>query len=83
MRDWRPFHGPAFPSNMQSNPFELQFRESTDSPLELDVALPLEAAGVLLAPSVQCHSPTYTRRQEIPGRIQWFGARTLEMGRWR
>lgn len=35
-------------------------RESTDSPLELDVVLPLETAGVLLAPSVQCHSPMYT-----------------------
>lgn len=56
--------------------------ESTDSPLELDVVLPLEAAGVLLAPSVQCHSPTYTRRQEIPGTIQWFGAWTLEVGKW-
>lgn len=58
-------------------------RESTDSPLELDVVLPLEAAGVLLAPSLQCHSSRYTRRQEIHGRTQWFGAWILEAGKWR
>lgn len=48
-------------------------RESKDSLLEMDVALPLGAAVVLLSPSVQDHCPQYIRRQELYGRSQRCG----------